>query len=356
VKEEDRPKTAFSTSSGLWEFNKMPFGLCNGPPVFSRCMEKIFSGMQWEECLIFLDDILVFGRDFNEHMERLEKVFQKLKKSGLKLKPSKCKLAQNSTAYLGHVISGEGIHTDPAKVSAVTDIKPPKTVKQARSFLGLTGYYRRFVTGFSSIASPIYALLEKNRKYVWTEGCQTAFDTLKEKLTTAPILAYPDFSIPFRLYTDASNLGIGAVLSQMQGRKERVVAYASRTLKTSEKNYETTKKECLALVWGVKHFNPYITGMKYTIFTDHKALAYIAKLKLTDSLIARWAMALNQHYPNYTIEYKEGKSMGNADGLSRLPQNAKPEDEEEEILLGAVNFIEETHEYFLNQLSFPEIR
>ena len=223
VKEEDRPKTAFSTSSGLWEFNKMPFGLCNGPPVFSRCMEKIFSGMQWEECLIFLDDILVFGRDFNEHMERLEKVFQKLKKSGLKLKPSKCKLAQNSTAYLGHVISGEGIHTDPAKVSAVTDIKPPKTVKQARSFLGLTGYYRRFVTGFSSIASPIYALLEKNRKYVWTEGCQTAFDTLKEKLTTAPILAYPDFSIPFRLYTDASNLGIGAVLSQMQGRKERVV-------------------------------------------------------------------------------------------------------------------------------------
>jgi hypothetical protein len=179
---------------------------------------------------------------------------------------------------------------------------------------------------------------------------------VKRKLTTTPILAYPDFSLPFKLYTDASNMGLGAVLSQTQNRKERVIAYASRTLQPSEKNYETTKKECLAVVWGCKHFHPYISGMKVHIYSDHKALAYIAKLKMTDSLIARWAMTLDQYYPNYTIEYKEGKAMGNADGLSRLPLKADPQEEEQEFFINSINFAENLHEYFLNQVDFPDIQ
>ena len=233
----------------------MPFGLSNAPATFERVMETVLRGLSYEACLVYLDDIIIVGRSFEEHLKNIRKVFQKLKEANLKLSPSKCKLFRRKVTYLGHIISPEGVQTDPEKIKAVKEWCPPQDVHQLKSFLGLCTYYRRFVKGFSKIARPLHKLTEAKQKFLWTAECEEAFNHLKGALTSAPILAYPQPDKDFILDTDASNEGVGAVLSQELDGQERVIAYFSKSLSRSERNYCITRKELLAIVKAVGHFN-----------------------------------------------------------------------------------------------------
>ena len=213
---ESVEKTAFATHSGLYEFVVMPFGLCNAPSTFQRLMERVLTGLARDICTVYLDDILVMGATFEEHLFNLRCVFDRLRNAGLRLKPSKCYLARKEVEYLGYVISEHGVAADPQKIKAVQEFPIPTNLKQLRSFLGLASYYRRFIQNFSKVANPLFALTKKDAVYQWTAQCQSVFEELKKLLTTAPILAFPDFSKGFLLATDASGVGLGGVLSQVQ--------------------------------------------------------------------------------------------------------------------------------------------
>jgi len=226
LEEGDKEKTAFSTPDGHFEFNVMPFGLTNAPATFQRLMQCVLAGMTMEQCLVYLDDIIVFAPTFHEHLRRLREVLQRLSNAGLKVKVSKCQFAQREVRYLGHIVSAEGIRPDPAKLDAVVTYPVPKDVGELRRFLGLANYYRRYVKDYSQTAEPLHKLTRKTASgFQWNEICQQAFELLKEHLVSPPILAYPQFDRPFILYTDASEGAIGAVLSQMEDGRERVIAY-----------------------------------------------------------------------------------------------------------------------------------
>ena len=337
--ESDKTKTAFTTPMGLFEFNRMPFGLSNAPATFQRLMQRCLGDQNFETVLIYLDDILIFSKDFDSHISNLDMVLSRLGAAGLKVKPSKCHILQEQVHYLGHVISAEGVSTDPAKCAVVESWPTPTNVKDVRRFLGFTGYYRRFVKDFSKMAKPLFALVgnPKGRRrktrhplppFVWTGECQQAFDSLRQHLVSAPILAYPDFQQPFKLYTDASGHGLGAVLAQDQNGQERVIAYASRSLRKSEKNdanYSAFKLELLALKWAVtEKFRDYLLGSKVDVFTDHNPLVYLRKADL-GATEQRWAARLANF--DLSIHYRPGKCNGNADALSRLPGETTQEDD-----------------------------
>lgn len=324
----DREKTAFTTRHGLFEFRVMPFGLCNAPGTFQRLMEFVLAGLQWQVCLVYLDDVIVYSRDFNEHVERLREVFQRLRQAGLKLKPKKCHLLRPSVPYLGHVISAKGVSTDPAKVDAVKHWRQPANVTEVRSFLGLASYYRRFIQDFAEIAAPLHRLTCKSpeRKFNWTPECEHAFKDLKQKLVTAPVLAFPCFDGEFIVDSDASDYGLGAVLSQKQDGHEKVIAYASRVMEDREKRYSVTKKEMLAMVYAIKHFRHYLYGRPFTIRTDHNALRWLQSFKEPEGQVARWLETLAQY--DYKIQHRPGKKHTNADALSRKSPAETPDNSE----------------------------
>ena len=314
----DREKTAFTTRHGLFEFQVMPFGLCNAPGTFQRLMEFVLAGLQWQTCLVYLDDVIVYGRDFDEHLKRLREVFERLRQAGLKLKPSKCFLLRPRVPYRGHVISAEGVSTDPEKVKAVQQWPVPSKVTDVRSFLGLASYYRRFIQNFAEIAAPLHRLTAKTtEKFKWSHDCGLAFRTLKEKLVSAPVLAFPCFEQKFVLDCDASDYGLGAVISQRQDETEQVIAYASRVLEDREHRYSTTKKEMLAMVYAIKHFRHYLYGRPFTVRTDHNALKWLQSFKEPEGQVAIWLETLAQY--DYKIEHRPGKRHQNADALSRNP-------------------------------------
>ena len=239
-----KEKTAFATYSGLYEFRKMPFGLVNAPATFQRLMVAVLAGLARDGVLVYLDDVLVVGRTLEEHNRKLSTVFQRIRDAGLRLKPKKCRFAQEEVEYLGHVISAGGVRTDPKKVDAVRNFPTPMDVKALRSFVGLASYYRRFVPSFSKIAGPLHVLTKKDAPFVWSEACEVSFTKLKDLLTTAPVLAFPDFQKPFIFETDASGAGLGAVLGQKQeDGSVRPVAYASRSLLHHDGNYGITELE-----------------------------------------------------------------------------------------------------------------
>ena len=266
--ERDKDKTTFVTRKGTFAFNVMPFGLCNAPATFQRLMDCTMRGLNYEICLIYLDDIIVFSTDLPTHLQRLELVFERLAQAGLKLKPSKCAFLQRSVDFLGYKVSSQGITTDERKTEAVVEWPVPTKLREVRGFLGLCGYYRRFVHNFSEIAAPLHAMTRKNVPFQWTHQCQTAFDTLKCKLTTAPILALPRDEGQYIMDTDASDHGIGAVLSQIQDGEDRVVSYASRLYSTAEQRYCVTRKELLAVVFFMKQFRQYLLGRPFLVRTD----------------------------------------------------------------------------------------
>ena len=287
-----------------------------------------------KECLIYLDDIIIFSKTFDEHITRLENVFKQLEKHGLKLKASKCEFFKSQVQYLGHIVSDEGIQTDPDKIAALKDWPAPTNIKELRSFLGFAGYYRRFVCNYSKIVKPLNALLvghpthKKVRKTkeatLWTWGIeqQTAFDTIIEKLTSPPVLAYTDYTKPFLLNIDASGDGLGAVLYQEQDGIERVIAYASRGLRASECSYPAHKLEFLALKWAVcDKFHDYLYGSKFTVRTDNNPLTYVLTTAKLDATGHRWLAALSSY--DFSLVYRSGKKNADADALSRLPSHNK---------------------------------
>ena len=336
VAAEDIEKTAFRVSTGgLYEFKRMPFGLCNAPATFMRVMDKIFGDQNFRSILIYLNDILVFGSTVEETTERLEMVLQRLSEANLKVKPEKCQLFFKKLRYLGHIVSAQGVEPDPEKISAVSEWSQPMTDKELRGFLGLAGYYRRFVPGFAQIAAPLHELVggcqtKKRKQKVhsakvvslprdWTSDCQVAFEKLKEKLTTAPILRYPDLMLPFILEIDASFLGLGAVLSQEQEDGLGVIGYASRSLRGSEKNmtnYSSTKLELLALKWAItEKFRDLLIGAECTVYTDNNPLSYFLTSAKLGAVETRWAAELAQF--RIKIKYRSGRENTNADALSR---------------------------------------
>ena len=237
---EAQEKAAFTTHRGLFKPLVQPFGPKGGVAHFSRVMDSLLGSLQWKSLLIYLDDILVFGKDFQEHLDRLSVVLQTLIKANLKLKPSKCQLFRKSVKFLGHVIGAEGIQPDPAKLESVVQWPVPVSKDGVQSFLGFVSYYRRYVKNFSLLAEPLISLTRKNVKFKWDIDCEQAFRKLREALLEYPVLAYPDFTQPFTLTTDASATGLGAVLSQGHGHQEKVIAFASRTLNKAERNYSAT--------------------------------------------------------------------------------------------------------------------
>ena len=320
LSESDRPKTAFSCSNGLWQWRVMPFGLCNAPATFERLMDSVLAGLHWQSALVYLDDIIVFGRSFEEKMTRLREVFLRLRQSQLKLNPKKCALFRTEVPFLGHIVSADGVKTDPEKTKAVEAWPVPQNVRELRSFLGFCSYYRKFVRNYATIAEPLHALLKGGQRFKWSAQCQEAFVSLKTALAHSPVLQYPDPQQPFVLDADASDHGIGAVLSQLIGGEERVVTYYSRSLSATERNYCTTRKELLAVVDSVRQFHPYLYGAKFTVRSDHSALQWLRKLKDPEGQLARWLGRLDQY--QYSVVHRPGQRHVNADTLSRRPCEA----------------------------------
>lgn len=317
VEEVDTAKTAFITADGLFEWIGMPMGLTNAPARFQRTMDLLLSGLTYKSCLVYLDDIIVFSSTFEQHLYDLQVIFQRLKDAHFYLKPSKCRFAVQRTEFLGHIVSSNGVQCCDTKIAKVKEARVPTNVKEVRSFLGLASFYRRFIFDFTEKAYPLYSLILGDKMGPWTSKAQESFDALKKALTEAPILAYPDFSLPFIVACDASDVGLGAVLSQVQGGVERVIAYASWTLKNAETKYTVTERECLAIIRSVKYFRPYLHGAKFTIVTDHSALKWLFGQKDPTGRIARWILTIQEY--DFTVVHKPGRLHANADALSRPP-------------------------------------
>ena len=319
---ESREKSAFITSSGLYEFNSMPFGLCNAPATFQRLMEVVLKRLTRECCMVYLDDILVMGRTFTEHLMNLQEVFSRLRSAKLTLKPQKCKLVRQTVEYLGHIISEDGVAADPAKVEAAQQFPTPTDLKSLRSFLGLASYYRRFIPNFSRVAGPLFTLTRKGVDFCWTAQCQSTFEKIKELLTGTTVLVFPNFDREILLETDASIKGLGAVLAQQQDdSRVRPIAYASRTLQPHEKNYGVSELEALGVVWALKHFRHYIYGYRCRVFTDHEALKALLNTPHPSGKLARWGMAIQEL--DLEIIHRAGKPNVSADALSRYPLPGK---------------------------------
>ena len=316
VQESAVPKIAFRTHYGHYEFLVMLFGLTNALASFMDLMNRVFQSYLDRLIIVFIDDILVYSGSSEEHSEHLRIVLQTLMEQQLYAKLSKCQFWLDKVAFLGHVISVEGVSVDPKKIEAVVNWKPPKNVSEVRSFLGLAGYYRKFVEGFSKIAAPLTKLTRKDVKYDWVDACQQSFEELKGRLTSAPVLALPNGRDGFVVYSDASRQGLGCVLMQ----NDRMIAYASRQLKKHEENYPTHDLELAAVVFALKIWRHYLYGVPCRIFTDHKSLQYIFTQKELNLRQRRWLELIKDY--DCTIEYHPGKANVVADALSRRPESS----------------------------------
>ena len=325
VHPNSREKTAFITHQGLYEFKVMPFGLRNAPAVFQRLMQRVLAGLNPLEgpdfVSVYLDDVIIFSKTLDDHLRHLSLVIQRLSDAGLKLKPAKCHFISQEVQYLGHLLTPDGIRPNPDRVAAVKDYPALRSVKEVRQFLGLASYYRRFVKDFARIAQPLHSLTQKGTPFCWSPACEGAFLQLKQRLIESPVLVYPDFGKDFILETDASALGLGAVLSQRadDGRLHPV-AYASRSLSPQEKRYAITELETLAVVWSVSHFHAYLYGHDVQVFTDHSAVKAVLETPSPSGKHARWwSKIFGSGVKSIQITYRAGRENANADALSRCP-------------------------------------
>jgi transposase InsO family protein len=316
VLEKDREKTAFITHSGLFEWNVMPFGLCNAPATFQRCMDVLLAGVKWSSCMVYLDDIIVYSTSFKQHLCDLREIFGRVRETGLRFNLPKCEFVRSELLYLGHFVTRAGIRPDPALISKISNFPRPKSRSEVRSFLGLAGYYRRFIKGFSHIAAPLSDLTREGVKFQWTDEHDKIFVRLIKILSTQPVLAFPDFSKPFKLQTDASDVALGAVLAQNDDEgREHPVSYISRKLSGPEIKYDTREKEALAIVWACEVFRPYLIGRHFEVETDHRNLKWLMTYQKPGRL-SHWALKLQDF--DFSIKYRPGKSNANADTLSRV--------------------------------------
>ena len=340
--EESRPLTAFTVpGAGLYEFTVMPFGLCNAPATFQHIMQTLFRDLiNSGKVFIYLDDILVAAETLEEHNRILNEVLTKLLSAGMVINWKKSFLLQPFVEYLGHTVGQGVIMTSSSKIDAVKNFPRPTTRKQVRGFLGLSGWYRRFIQFYSDRAKPLTKLLENDSPFVWGDEQEIAFQDLKEALIQEPVLCCPDYSKPFTIYTDASGIGLGAVLVQHINGKENVIGFYSKTLTAAERNYFTTELECLAVIRAIKHFRPFLEFTKFTVITDHSALQYLQKIENPKGRLARWALYLSQY--NFEIIHKKGKFLTVPDSLSRMYYNTEDEkaDEKKEKLTAKISSID----------------
>lgn len=318
LREQDRDKTAFLTPFGSYRFKRMPFGLKNAPSTFQRLIDRLRTGASLKDVtlLAYQDDLLIISQgSFEKHISDLRKVFERLRLFKLRANRDKCVFARDKVKYLGHVITQDGVSPDDDKVRAVLDMKAPSSLRHLRTFLQTCSWFRKFIPNFSAVAEPLTRLLKKNQPWSWDSSQASAFDELKKRLSSAPILIQPDYSKPFVLRTDASNYAIGAVLLQGEGKDERPIEYASRLLIPAERNYSTTEREALAVVWAVDRFRGYIEGHEVIIGSDHQPLKWLLTLKSPSGRLARWALKLQCF--NIQFQYTPGKANVIADTLSR---------------------------------------
>ena len=287
---EDLGKTAFATRDGLYQFRRLSFGLTNAPACSMQAMHLILKGLCWSDCLVYLDDIIVFGRTLEEHRERQSLVLSRFAEAGVKINPKKCKLLSEQVVVLGHMVTQDGLSTDPEKVRVIKEWPTPADATQLKAFLRTAGYYRQFVPNYDQNACPLYHAEQKGDNLTWTVECEEAFRKIKRHLSNAPTLAFPRLDVPFILDTVASDTGLGALLSQVQDGQEREIAYAARALSKAERNYSTTRKELLALVWGSEHFETYLYGGRNLAKTDYNALRWLRNFK---SPRVRWLGGLS---------------------------------------------------------------
>ena len=295
---------------------RMPFGLNNSASTFQRTMELVLQGLQWETCLVYIDDIIVFGIDFDQHVQRVDEVLTRIAKAGLKLKPEKCNMLQTEVVFLGHIVSAKGVQPDPANIAKIAGLSRPTTTKEVKQFVATGSYYRRFMKNFAKVARPLHDLTKKDAVFKWDEEHEDAFNKIKEALMGPDIMGHPmNDGGTFYLDTDASGIGIGAVLSQEQGGRERVIAYASRSLSKCERNYCITEQELLAVVYFIQYFRQYLLGRKFVVRSDHQSLVWLFSLKEPNGKIARWIEILAPY--DFSIEYRPGVKQGHCDALSR---------------------------------------
>ena len=365
---DSKDKTTFSCFLGTFRFKYMPFGLKNAPMTFQRLMERVLSGILYEKCFVFIDDILVTGKTWSEHLDNLRQVLLRLRAAGLKLRLKKCSFGKKETLYLGHIIDEDGIRVDPAKVEAIRNLPPPTTVKALKSFLGLCGYYSKFIWHYSDLTSCFNFLTRKNVPYVWTEECQKNFEALKDALTNAPCLAYPNFELPFTLYCDASEMALGSVLCQKEeGQEERPIGYYSRSFLSAERRYSNTEREMLAMYEGLRNFRPYVYGGACDVYTDHKAIEALRNTENPTQRLAKWQYYLMGQV-DWKVKYVPGKKNQVADFLSRAPlftdvgkqniiQTAERVLEQEKNEVEPVEIVEENTEVkeIVSQDSIPRV-
>ena len=313
--------TTINTHQGLYEYTRLPFGVASAPAVFQRIMDTMLQGMP--SVISYIDDILITGRNEAEHLRNLEKVLHQLQEHGVRLHKEKCLFFQESVEYLGHCVDSRGIHTSEKKVKAILVAPSPHNLQQLRSFLGLLNYYAKFLPDLASLLHPLHMLLRAKQLWHWSKACEQAFQKAKKRLVEAPVLAHYDPELHIVLAADASAYGVGAVIShKFPNGSERSVAFASRTLSASEKNYAQVEKEALSLIFVVRKFHQYLYGRKFTLVTDHKPLTSILGPKqgippLAAARMQRWALLLSAY--SYDICFRPTTAHGNADGLSRLP-------------------------------------
>lgn len=316
VAQESRPLTAFVVPTrGLFQFKRMPFGLHNAPSTWQRFIDRVIGHDLEQHVSVYLDDIIISTPTFSKHLEVLDEVFKRLRTAGLTLNREKCQFCKRELKFLGHIVTSQGLMVDPEKVEAVVRIPIPKSVSDVRRVVGLASWYRRFVPNFSSVVAPMTNLLRKNQPFIWSEDCSKSFNEIKERLISAPILTCPDFSKHFYLQTDASDFGLGAVLTQFHEDGEKVVCYLSRSLTKVEKRFSVIEKECLGALFAVEKLRGYLEGVRFTLVTDHYSLKWLFSIKDPVGRIARWAVRLQQY--DFDIVHRSGRENVVADALSR---------------------------------------
>lgn len=315
VSQSSREYTAFTIPGrGLYHFKKMPFGLTNAPATWQRILDRALGADLEPYVLVYLDDIVVVSPDFSTHLRILEQVFDRLHAAGLTVNKDKCQFCRPQLHYLGYVVDKRGLHVDPQKVDAILKVPIPSNIGEIRRFVGMTSYYRKFIPNFADIIAPLTQLTKKNAKFVWSSTCDESFRRIKELLVTAPILNCPDFEKPFTLHTDASDYGVGAVLTQdIDG--EKVISFLSRSLTKSERKYSTTERELISVIWAVEKLRHYLEGTRFTIVTDHHSLLWLDRLRDPTGRLARWALRLQAF--DYTVVHRKGKHNVVPDFLSR---------------------------------------
>lgn len=317
MSEESIPKTAFTCHLGLFEFVRMPFGLTNAPAIFQRAMNKVLSGLIGRCCMVYIDDIVIYSKSAKEHAQHLAAVLQRLRETGLQLKPSKCNFGLPEIELLGYKVNAEGIQPLESRVSAIVDLAPPRDTKAVRSFLGMAGYYRQCIPGFATLALPLTELTKPKEPFRWGLREQEAFDKLKDALTKAPILSHPCPNRPYTLYSDASNKSIGAILVQKDDHGiERVITYLSHKLSGTQQKWSTIEKEAYGIIYALKKFHPYLWGAKFEIHTDHKPLKSLFQSEIKNTKLQRWAIQISEY--GAPILYHPGKLNIRADMLSRI--------------------------------------